>query len=137
MRTRVMTTLKKTFLNFTGVGAVLLFAVASGVVLAQDPDPVKVSLSQETAQSDGDAEVSFTFEGNGESSAFGAVNINYDPTGIDSIDLSDCLDGTNAMISTCVHPGGGDHTTGQIRITLSNDSSTELQDFTGVIKFVF
>jgi len=124
--------MRKLLINLASVG--IAVAMTTSVAFAQDADPVGVSLSNVVAQNDDTVEIEFDFQGNGESQAFGAVNINYDPNGISDIDLSNCLDGHDATIMTsCVFPAGGDHTGGQIRLLLASENP--LGDFTGTIYF--
>lgn len=125
-----MISMKKTIAGIAGVGA--MFALTSGAVFAQDP--VNVSLGSATAMNDATVEIELVFEGNGESSGFGA-DINYDVPGIAGIDLSNCLEGSNTALPSCVHPGGGDHTSGIIRLALFQDASVALSSFTGTLVF--
>lgn len=108
------------------LGGVLLgMSMASGV-FAQDP--VTVSLSDEVATAaDATVAVAIEFQGNGESQGF-QCDINYDPTGIADIDLSNCLGG---QFGTCVFPGGGDASGGAIRLSAANVDSSPLDTFSG------
>jgi hypothetical protein len=125
-----MISMKKIVAGLAGTGAA--FALTAGSVFAQDP--INVSLGSATALNDATVEIELVFEGNGESSGFGA-DINYDVPGIADIDLSNCLEGSNTALPSCVHPGGGDHTSGVIRLALFQDASVALSSFTGTLVF--
>lgn len=96
--------------------------------MAQDP---AVTLSDESGVPGDTVAVNFTFESNGTTDA-GFQFVMSDETVFASIDLTNCLQGNNATISSCVIPGANPDT---IRITLANDPLTPLTDFTGTILF--
>jgi len=106
----------------------LLTTFVAGAASAQDPS---ITLSTASGQPAESVSIDFTFVSEGTSDA-GFQFVMSDETVFSSINLSNCLAGNNAVISSCVIPGSAPDT---IRITLANDPTTPLVDFVGTIVF--
>ncbi len=112
-------------------GLILLVSLSAPALAQSD---IQVSLGTVSTFNNVIAEVPLQVTGNGKSRGL-QVRLNFDDSNINSVELSDCLDGfvgAAELGTRCSQPNGQP---GQIRILLNAGPGQMINDFTGVLRF--